>query len=83
MKSYVAGSICQALPIAPVQGHLGYGQWLGALRQGLPLVHFSAQPEPFLSLNSTETTQRVPGIILNLSLKVDECKPLPSAMVAL
>ena len=25
-------------------------------RQGLTLVHFSAQPEPFLSLKSTETT---------------------------
>jgi len=29
-------------------------------RQGLTLVHVSAQPEPFLSLKSTETTGRVP-----------------------
>jgi len=30
-----------------------------AFRQGLSLVHFSAQPEPFLSLKLHETTQCV------------------------
>ena len=39
-----------------------YGEDLAKLRQGLTLVHFSAQPEPFLSLKSTEPT-------LNVTLK--------------
>ena len=39
-------------------------------------VHFSAQPEPFLSRKYTETTQRVPQKVLTSSRKVDECKPL-------
>jgi hypothetical protein len=50
-------------------------------RQGLTLtlVHFSAQPEPFLSLKFTETTQRVPQTVLTASREVHECEPLPSA----
>jgi hypothetical protein len=44
--------------------------------QGLPPVHFSAQPEPFSSLNLTEFTQRVPHKVLTSSREVDECKPL-------
>jgi len=47
------------------------------LRQGLTLVHFSAQLEPCLSLKSTDTTQCVPSRMLPLS-RVDECKPLTS-----
>jgi hypothetical protein len=42
-------------------------------RQGLPLVLFSAQPEPLLSLKSTDTTQRVPQKVLTTSRKLDEC----------
>jgi hypothetical protein len=45
-------------------------------RQGLSLVHFSAQPESFQSLNSIETTQVVCQKVLTSSRKVDECKPL-------
>ena len=43
--------------------------------QGLTLVHLSAQPEPFLSLKSTESTKRVPLKVLTSSQKVDACKP--------
>jgi hypothetical protein len=32
--------------------------------QGLTLVHFSYQTEPFLSLKPTETTQRIPQKLL-------------------
>jgi hypothetical protein len=41
-----------------------------------PLVHFSAQPEPFFSHCHTETTQRIPQNVLTLSQKVDKCEPL-------
>jgi hypothetical protein len=33
-------------------------------RQGLPLVNFSAQPEPFFSLKFYQTTQRIPQMVL-------------------
>ena len=45
-------------------------------RQGLTLVHFSAQLEPCLSLNLTKSTQHIPQEVLTLSRKVDERKPL-------
>jgi len=32
--------------------------------QGLPLVHFSSQPEPFLCNSVNETTQRIPLKVL-------------------
>jgi len=37
----------------------------------LSLVHFSAQPELYLSLASTETTQHIPQKVLTSSRKVD------------
>jgi hypothetical protein len=40
--------------------------------QGLTLVHFSAQPEPVLSLKYTDTTQRVPQRLLASNKNVDE-----------
>jgi hypothetical protein len=40
------------------------------------LVHFSAQPEPLVSLTLHEPTQRTPQKVLMLSRKVGECKPL-------
>ena len=43
--------------------------------QGLPLVHFSRQPEPFLSPKPTQTTQRVPQKVLTSRREVDECTP--------
>jgi len=58
------------------QGPPGLGTSLMRVGQGLTLVHFSAQPEPFLSLKYTETTQRVPQKVLTSSRKVDEFKPL-------
>ena len=59
-------------------------------RQGLTLVHFSAQPEPFLTQNTpitphntSSTTPKqllhaapIPQKVLTLIIKVDECKPL-------
>ena len=42
----------------------------------LTLVHFSAQPEPFLSLQSTENTQLAPKNVLTSSQQVGECKAL-------
>jgi len=45
-------------------------------RQGLTLVHFSPQPERFLSPTPTETTQCVHHKVLTTSRKVDEC-PAP------
>jgi len=48
--------------------------------QGLTLVHFSPPSEPFLSLTSTETTQRLPQKVLTSSRKVDEFKPLPDGI---
>jgi hypothetical protein len=41
-------------------------------RQGLTLVLFSAQPEPLLITNTTETNQRIPQEVLTSSRKVDE-----------
>jgi hypothetical protein len=52
--------------------------------QGLTLVHFSAQPKPFLSHRPVSPcvidwgkscTRRIPQNVLMLSRKVDECKP--------
>ena len=37
--------------------------------QGHPLVHFPAQPEPFLSLKPTETSQRAPQEVLTIKPK--------------
>ena len=48
-----------------------------AVGQGLTLVHFSAQPEPFFSLKPTETTQCVLQKVLTSGRKVDKCKGLP------
>jgi len=42
----------------------------------LPLVHFSAQTEPSLTLKSSETTQRITQKVLTTSRKLDECEPL-------
>jgi len=51
----------------------GGGRGGGGLeRQGLTLDHFSAQPEPFLSLKLHETTQRIPQNVLTSSQEVDE-----------
>jgi len=47
-----------------------------ALAAGLTLVHFSAQPEPFLSLQSAKHTQRVPKEMLPSRQMVHECTPL-------
>jgi len=46
-------------------------------RRALPLVYFSPQPEPFLSVKFTETTQRVPQRMLTPIRNVDECRGLP------
>ena len=54
------------------QGHTVHGT---RTRQRLTLVHFSAQPEPFLSPNLTESAQRVPRKVLTSSQKVDQCMP--------
>jgi hypothetical protein len=43
--------------------------------QGLPLVHFSAQPEPFSSLKPRNTPNA--SHIKCSSPEVDECKPMP------
>jgi len=64
-----------------------YSNVLRDQRQGLTLVHFSAQPQPFWShlhvppcLIDWEKSclQRIPQSVLTLSRKVDECKPLSS-----
>jgi len=41
--------------------------------KGLPLVHSSSQPEPFLELKHYQNTQRIPQKVLKLSWKFDEC----------
>jgi hypothetical protein len=46
-------------------------------RHGLILVHFSAQPGRFLSLQSTETTQHIPHKVLTSRRKVDVLKVIP------
>jgi len=43
-------------------------------RQGLTLVHFSAQPEPLLLLKLHEITHFVTYQVLTTSRHVDECK---------
>jgi len=50
-----------------------FDDWREGWRQGLTLVHFSAQPEPF---RTTGTIQCVPREVLKLSRKADQCKPL-------
>ena len=48
----VAGIICRALPLPRLyffHRKARAGDW-GPAHQGLTLVHFTAQPEPFLSL---------------------------------
>jgi len=50
--------------------------------QGLTLVHFPAQPEPFLSLQLYETTQRIPQEVLTSSRSVDKCTPLTAGSCA-
>ena len=49
--SDVASTVCPALALGRIPQHLTFGRGV---------VHFSAQPELFFSLKSTETTQRVP-----------------------
>jgi len=44
---------------------------LGGGGRGVTLVHFSPQPEPFFIHQTTQTTQRIPQIMLTLSRKVD------------
>ena len=56
------GDVHVSLPGAAGQAKAG--------TEGLPLVDFSAQPEPFLSLISTKTTQRVPQKVLVLTQRV-------------
>jgi len=47
------------------------------LSRGLTLVHFSAQPEPFLSLGYIEITRRVPQKVLTSSRKVESTSVSP------
>jgi hypothetical protein len=84
-------------PSNPVMGQLGEsgegvvgarsGRAVIALHagQGLTLVHFSAQPEPFwshlhvspcLTDRGESCTQRIPQNVLTSSRKVEECEPL-------
>jgi len=51
--------------------------------KGLPLVHFSGQTDPFLSLKLHETTQRFPQIVLTSCRTVKECQPLLSGRAGL
>jgi hypothetical protein len=53
------------------------GEQRGARSYGLTPVNFSAQPEPFLSLKPSETSQNVPQNVITTSRKVDERKGLP------
>ena len=97
MASYdVASGICPALIpdyVAVQRGfdrgvgrnHRKDGARRGGRRQGLTLVHFSAQLKPcwshlFLSPCLIDwgksCTQRIPRNVLTLSRKVDECKPV-------
>jgi len=60
----------------PTRNTFGICEWRMAVSQGLPLVHFSAQLEPYHHWNP-ETTHCVSQKVLTLSRKVYECKPLP------
>jgi len=57
MPSYdVASNICEAQLGGTWRrtrtGHCGTPVWGSTAKQGLTLVHFSAQPEPFLTQNT-------------------------------
>ena len=66
------------------EGPLGGGAAsVGASGQGLPLVHFSAHPEPISSLMYTESTQSIQSVaqkVLSSIRRVDECKALPQGV---
>jgi len=74
-QALLSNSTCDTTVRQPVaagpRGPAGEGA-----RHGLTLVRFSAQPEPFLTLKSTEPAQRVPRKVLTSSRKVDEWKSL-------
>jgi hypothetical protein len=64
---------------AAAGGNLETLQWVwehGCPWQDLTPLNFSAQPEPFMLLKHTKTTQRVPQKVITLSRKVDKCTPL-------
>ena len=49
-----------------------------ALRQGPTLVHFSAQPEPFLTQNTPYTPRNTPWYSVNTPETTPDCIPCPT-----
>jgi len=66
LRGAPATAAAAARPHLQTRSPSGFTATATGARQGLPLVHFSTQPEPLLSLKHIETTRRIPQKVCNV-----------------